>query len=343
MRSCQNCAVHTVLVDRAHAARVSLGLIIPGFVLLWLDRPELLIFAVFGSFAGMYGRSESRSVRLLHQSQGALLLLGGTAAGIALSQAHATAPTVIVAATGFALVGSLMADFFALRPEGPFYGIFALGAIAGVPAGLASPWESWGIAAGGAALAIVIGLLAAGPMTADRRALAAAVREQRARERPAAFLHAGRYVVAIAGAGSAAYVLGLGHVNWAIAGAAVTLAAADPRGRLHRGIQRVVGTSAGLAVTALVLAPGWQPRTLGVIVICLIFPTELFMSVNYAIALSFFTPMIMVMTDLAQPIGVRALVTSRGLGTMVGVLVGVAVSILIRDPRSWNGRDPDDQ
>ncbi|HZP15967.1 MAG TPA: FUSC family protein [Nocardioides sp.] len=333
--------MHAALHDRAHATRVSLGLVIPGIVLLWLDRPALLIFAVFGSFAGMYGRAESRSVRLLHQSQGALLLLGGTAVGIVLSRTHAAPPTVVVVATIFALGGSLLADFFALRPEGPFYGTFALGAIAGVSAIRATPWECWGIAAASAALAIVIGLVAADPTRPDRITVVAAVRGQRDRERQAAFLHAARYVLAIAAAGAGAYALGLGHVNWAIAGAAVTLAAADPRGRLRRGIQRVVGTLAGLAVTALVLAPGLPPRTLAIIVICLIFPTELFMSVNYALALSFFTPMIMLMTELAQPIGVRELITSRALGTMVGVVVGVVVTALVRDPRSWSGKDSD--
>ena len=339
---CQNCAVHTALADRVHAARVSLGLIVPGIVLLWIDRPALLIFAVFGSFAGMYGRADSRRMRLLHQSQGALLLLSGTAVGIVLSRTHATAPTVIAVATGFAIGGSLLADFFALRPEGPFYGTFALGAIAGVPATLASPWLCWGIAASASVLAIAIGFLG-GTSAADvRRPIVAVVRDQRDRERPAAFLHAVRYAVAIAVAGATAYVLGLGHVNWAIAGAAVTLAAADPRGRLRRGIHRVVGTAAGLGVTALVLAPGWQPRTLAVIVICLIFPTELFMAVNYALALSFFTPMIMLMTDLAQPIGVRELLTSRALGTMVGVVVGVVVTMLVRDPRAWAGPGLDD-
>lgn len=335
---CQTSSVRTALVDRAHAARVSLGLVIPGVVLLWIDRPALLIFAVFGSFAGMYGRAESRAVRLLHQSQGALLLLAGTAVGIALSRTHAAPPTVVAVATVFALGGSLLADFFALRPAGPFYGTFALGAIAGVAAIQATPWECWGIAAVSAGIAILIGLTAPEVATVDQRTIAATVRGQRERERHAAFLHAARYVLAIAAAGSAAYVLGLGHVNWAIAGAAVTLAAADPRGRLRRGIQRVIGTLAGLSVTALVLAPGLSPRTLAIIVICLIFPTELLMSVNYALALSFFTPMIMVMTELAQPIGVGELITSRALGTMVGVVVAVLVSSLVRDPRSWAER-----
>jgi hypothetical protein len=320
------------MADWAHAARVSLGLVLPGAALVIADRPELIIYAVFGSFAGMYGRAESRTLRLLHQSQGALLLLTGTVVGVLLAQAHADRPTIIVAATCFAVVGSLVADFFSLRPEGPFYGIFALGALAGTPP-LGSPVALAGIAVGSAALAVLIGLASGG--TGDPvRQLVETVREQRLRSRPGAVVHALRYAIAVAAAGSAALACGLAHVNWAIAGAAVTLAAADTRGRLLRGIHRVVGTIAGLVVTALVLAPGFSPRTLAIVVICLIFPTELFMALNYALALSFFTPMIMLMTELAEPIGMRELLEDRAFGTMLGVLVALAVSWVLRDAKT---------
>lgn len=322
------------MADRAHAARVSLGLVLPGVALLVAGRPELIIYAVFGSFAGMYGRAEARPLRLLHQSQGALLLLAGTGVGIALSQAGADRSTVLGVAVLFSVGGSLVADFFGLRPEGPFYGVFALGALAGMPADLGSPVGLGVIAAGSAALAVLIGYLGGGGGVSEGagpHALVAAVREQRLRTRHGAIAHAVRYAVAVALAGAAALALDLSHVNWAIAGAAVTLAAADSRGRLLRGIHRVVGTLAGLSVTALVLAPGLSPLTLAIVVICLLFPTELFMAVNYALALSFFTPMIMLMTELAQPIGLRELVLDRALGTMLGVVVALVVGWLVRD------------
>lgn len=324
-----------VIADWAHAARVSLGLLLPGIALLVADRPELIIYAVFGSFAGMYGRAESRTLRLLHQSQGAVLLLAGTAVGIGLARMAADALTVTVAAVLFAVVGSLLADFFSLRPDGPFYGIFALGALAGMPAGLGDPLVLFAIPAGSALLAVVIGLVS-GRTAQSAQSLAATVREQRLRSRPDAMTHAVRYAVAVAAAGAAAMACGLHHVNWAIAGAAVTLAAADSRGRLLRGIHRVVGTVTGLAVTAVVLAPAFSPRTLAIVVICLLFPTELFMAVNYALALSFFTPMIMLMTELAEPIGLGELLRDRALGTMLGVVVALLVSALVRDTASWS-------
>ena len=317
--------------EKAHAVRVSVGLMVPGLLLVAVGRPDLIIYAVFGSFTGMYGRADSRALRLLHQSQGAVLLLAGTATGIALARWHAGTVPVVVVATLFAIGGSMVADFFALRPEGPFYGVFALGALAGVPSTLTTPAVGWLIAAGAAALAILIGLGSAAASTDPGRRIHHAVRRQRVRQRSAAFVHAGRYAIAVALAGSLAHAVALGHVNWAIAGAVVTLASADPRERLRRGLHRMAGTLAGLAVTALLLLPGLSPRPLALLVILLLFPTELFMAVNYALALSFFTPMIMVMTELADPIGIKELLTTRALGTVLGVLCGLAVNYCVRD------------
>lgn len=318
--------------DRAHALRVAAGLVVPGLALVAVGRPDLIIYAVFGSFTGMYGRADSRVMRLLHQSQGALLLLSGTAIGVLLAHVHASAQLVIAAAAAFAVAGSLLADFFALRPDGPFYGIFALGAIAGVPSAVLDPVASWLLAAGGAVIAIGIGLAGGDARPITPRAVTEAFRSQRVRSRPAAVLHALRYAVAVTFAGCLALVLGLSHVNWAIAGAAVTLAAADPRGRFWRGVHRIVGTLAGLGLTALLLATGMGPRSLAVVVIVLLFPAELFMAANYTLALGFFTPMIMLMTELAAPLGVRELLESRALGTMLGVLCGFVVTFVIRDP-----------
>ncbi|WP_460365043.1 FUSC family protein, partial [Actinocorallia lasiicapitis] len=124
--------------------------------------------------------------------------------------------------------------------------------------------------------------------------------------------------------------LGLDHANWAIAAAAVPLAAADVSSRVHRGLHRLAGTFVGLGVTALLLLPHPSPAVLAVCVIALLFPTELFMARNYALALGFFTPLIMLMTDLAAPSDPVSLLFSRGIDTLVGVAVGVAVALAVR-------------
>src|SRR5665647_3463731 len=65
-----------------------------------------------------------------------------------------------------------------------------------------------------------------------------------------------------------------------------------PASGVRRGIHRSLGTFAGLAVTAalLLLQPG--TTMLAILVMLLLFPTELFMARHYGIALTFFTPAI---------------------------------------------------
>ncbi len=110
----------------------------------------------------------------------------------------------------------------------------------------------------------------------------------------------------------------------------------DLPSRVQRGIHRVFGTYAGLGVTAgvLLLHPG--TTVLVILVMALQFPAELFMVRHYGLALIFFTPVILLMTQLASPVDPMALLADRGLETLIGAVVGITVVLLIRDrlPRS---------
>lgn len=320
-----------------HAGRVAAGLLIPGLALLAAGRPDLIIFAAFGSFAGMYGRAESRALRLRHQLQAGAVLLSGVSLGGLLSACHAPPWLLVVAEAAFSFGCALVTNRLDLSPRGPFFGIFALGAIALVPAGRVEPWAGIALCAGTIAGCVLIGLTGPG-----RRAAPATGTPPCAPECGAAcaVVHAGRYAVAIAAAGAAGLLLGMDHANWAMASAAVPLAAADPRSRLHPGLRRVLdrsahrvlGTLAGLVVTALLLLPGFGAAPLALAVILLLFPTELFMSRHYGIALGFFTPLILVMTELAAPAAPVTLLTARVADTLVGVAAGIGAAVLVRAP-----------
>ncbi|MFE3956931.1 FUSC family protein [Nocardia sp. NPDC059091] len=82
--------------------------------------------------------------------------------------------------------------------------------------------------------------------------------------------------------------------------------------------------------------PHLPAALLGVLVLLLLFPTELFMARNYALALGFFTPLIMVMTDLAAPADPVQLLLDRGTDTILGVGAGICVAIATR-PRTTPG------
>lgn len=115
--------------DHWHALRVAAGLALPGALLLAAGRPELLVYSVFGSFTGTYGRGESGWLRTRHQIQAGLLLCAGVALGVTLSWLHASAWMLVVVEVAFATAGSVIADALRLRPAGPFFFIFAMGGV----------------------------------------------------------------------------------------------------------------------------------------------------------------------------------------------------------------------
>lgn len=325
------------LTDRRHAFRVVLGLLVPGLLLLVVGRPELILYAVFGSFAGMYGRLEGPRERLRHQFHGAGMLVTGVGLGTALSHGHVPAAGLVLAITAFATIGSLVTDRLRLRPGGPFFGIFALGATATVAPGLVSPWGALAICAGTAVWCMALGMSVGTTEDAHNEGLGTLP--------PGAVVHALRYALATAAAGLAGTALGLDHANWAMAAAAVPLAvvsAGEPvelAAVVHRAVHRVGGTLVGLMATALILLLEPSPTLLAAAVMVLLFPTELFMSRHYGVALGFFTPLIMLMTELAAPSEPVTMLVARGVDTVIGVAAGVAAAALVRGTRGITQED----
>jgi len=135
---------------------------------------------------------------------------------------------------------------------------------------------------------------------------------------------------------------GSGHPHWAMAAAAVPLAGADLPSRVHRGIHRIVGTFLGLAVVAVVLFPtplsplqyfpGQTAIVLAIVVVLCQFPTELFMARHYGWAMVFFTPVVLLIAQLASPMDPGVLVMERAVETFVGAVIGIAVAVLVRAP-----------
>ncbi|TDZ97353.1 FUSC family protein [Mycobacteroides salmoniphilum] len=316
--------------DHWHALRVAAGLALPGVLLLAMGRPELLVYIVFGSFAGIYGRNESGWRRAQHQIQAGTLLCMGVTLGVMLSSLRASTWVLVAVEVAFATAGSVVADTLRLRPAGPFFFLFAIGATATVPAELVAPLCAIGLCVATALLSVLIGLTGSPRETSTPYV-------QRRRLPPDTSTHALRYALAISTAGCAGLLLGFDHANWAMAAAAVPLAAIDPGRPSNRDVSRVLaraghrtaGTVAGLMLTGALLALGLPPVAVGALVIALLFPTELFMARHYALAVGFFTPLVMLMTELADPTDPFTLMLYRGLDTVIGVAAGVAAAMLV--------------
>ncbi|GAA2872026.1 FUSC family protein [Paenarthrobacter ilicis] len=325
--------------DRLSAVRVALSVAVPALVLVLMGRPDLMLYAVFGALTGMYGRNESHQLRLKHQAQAALILVGGLTIGAVLSVNHIHSWWLVLVATLFAGIGSLYADAVSLKPIGPFFGILALGACASVPTNVQLTTAVL-IGAGSALFSIVVGFAG---WARYRRWVPGAGRNVPALRGPlrqAALIHAARYSLAVSAAGAIGVLSGSGHPHWAMAAAAVPLAGADLPSRVHRGIHRIVGTFLGLVVVAVVLFPsplsplqyfpGHSAVVLAVVVILCQFPTELFMARHYGWAMVFFTPVVLLIAQLASPMDPGVLVLERAVETFVGAVVGIAVAVIVQ-------------
>jgi uncharacterized membrane protein YccC len=338
--------------DHLAALRVALSVAVPSLLLLVAGRTDLIIYAVFGALTGMYGRSEQHRLRLRHQAQAAVVLLGGVAVGLFLSVNHLHSWWLVAVEAVLAGVGSAYADRVRLKPNGPFFGILALGACASVPT--AVPWYvAMLIATGSAVFSLAVGF--SGWLRRRSRHRGGANNPQRAVGQRELLVHAARYVLAVGAAGSLGVLSGSGHPHWAMAAAAVPLAGADLPSSVRRGIHRIVGTFLGLAVTAVVLLPGpwWlagafpgqQAVLLALLVILFQFTTELFMTRHYGLAMVSFTPVILLISQLAAPIDPAVLILERGVETLVGALVGILVVVAVRrsgsrGPAALLGRGP---
>lgn len=325
--------------DHVSALRVAISVAVPSLLLLFCGRPELIIYAVFGALTGMYGRSEPHQLRLIHQLQAAFVLLIGVGVGVFLSANQLHSWWLVIVEALLAGAGSVFADKVGLKPNGPFFGVLALGACASVPTTI--PWHfALLICAGSAAFSLLVGF---GGWVRGRAWNPGAMRDVvplRGPLRQEAMVHAARYVLAVGAAGTIGLLTGSGHPHWAMAAAAVPLAGADLPSSVHRGIHRIVGTFIGLVLTAVVLFPApWAPTqffpgheiaVLAVLVIVFQFTTELFMTRHYGLAMVSFTPVILLMTQLAAPIDPYLLITERGVETLVGATVGILVVVAIR-------------
>lgn len=334
--------------DHLAALRVAVSVAVPSLLLMAAGRTDLIIYAVFGALTGMYGRNEPHQLRLRHQAQAAVVLLGGVTVGVLLSVNHLHSWWLVGVEALLAGAASVFADRVRLRPNGPFFGILALGACASVPT--AVPWyAALLIAAASAGFSLAVGF-AGWFRRRDWQPVAARTRaaETRTAAQPREILiHAVRYVLAVGAAGTAGVLSGTGHPHWAMAAAAVPLAGADLPSSVRRGVHRIVGTFVGLAVTAVVIWPvPWSLAALwtrwsvpfehhssvllALLVVVFQFTTELFMTRHYGLAMVSFTPVMLLVSQLSAPIDPGVLILERGVETLVGALMGIAVVVAVR-------------
>ena len=314
--------------DHQVAIRCGLGVGVPLLLLLAFGRVDLAIFASFGAFTGIYGRNEAHRQRFGHQLRAAALMLAVILAGALTSRLDPGAWDIVAGTTAVAGLGTLATGFWRLRPAGSLFHIFAYAAISSVP-NQPPLWQAMLVAAGTVLFSLVLGL--SGWFL--RRYRTPWEKPERPRftsaQRRAIYADAGQYALVAAIAGSIATAMGIGHNYWAMVAATVPLVGLTVRNRIHRGLQRILGTFGGLLLTALILLPGLEPWQMAVVIALLQFGAEMLIARQYALAQVVVTPLALVSTELAHPGNPLLLVSDRAVETVIGAAVGMTMVLVV--------------
>ncbi|WP_309080776.1 FUSC family protein [Zhihengliuella sp.] len=327
--------------------RCGLGIFLPLFVLLQLDRLDLSLFVVFAAFTGIYGRVVGHRPRLVRQGQvGAYMLLLILAAALAgwylvepVSQLHGQRAGIWVAVgltSVVSVITSVIAGLNRIRPAGSLFQVFAFAAISSLPAGAAAPLPiGEGMLTAGLTVLLSLLLGQAGRLLPHRRTpwrpVQQAPLDPEARRR--VWRDAVGYFVAPAGAGIVATllmpVLGTEFSYWAMVAAVVPLVGQSTRQRVARGVHRVAGTLAGLLLTAGIAALSPHPVATLLLMGLLQFAAEMFILRNYFFAQAFVTPLAILGISLTHGLD-TALLYDRLVETVIGSAVGLAVVVAPR-------------
>jgi uncharacterized membrane protein YccC len=319
------------------ALRAGVSVLVPLLVLVLAKRVEWTPYAAFGAFTSLYGRNHARAERAGMQVVAGGFLTLSVVLGVAVSSAPESRWLVVCLGALLGAAGSLASDAYRWHPPGPLFLVFALAVCAMVPAGPTTV----PIAAAVAASSVLVSLVVAhvGALRSHdpwRLPQLPAPHFRDALEAPGARAHLLRHVVALAIAGGIATGLGWQHPYWAMVAAVTVLSGPDLTSRLTRGVNRVVGTTLGLAVAAPILL--WAPQGVWAVLVIVVLQvlTELVVGRNYAVALLFITPLALMMGQLVHTAPAGPLLRDRLFETVLGALVGALVLLLVPDRlRRW--------
>lgn len=322
--------------NHAHlvAVRAAISVFVPLALLGLLGHHELSMFAAFGAFTALYGRTVDYPERAGMQIWAGGCLTVSVGLGVVVSGLEHRAVIVVLAGALLAAVVSPLSDGLGWHPPGPLFPLFAFSVCASAGQGLAQLPIALAVALGSVLFSLLVGQVGAlahrerfGAPVIRRPALLSGVAER------GAVRHLFRYVLAVTLAGGVATLIGGTHPYWAMVAAVAAMGGPDLAARLIRGVHRVVGTLLGLVLAAALLS--WYPQgfVLIVVIALLQLVTELLVGRNYALACVFITPLALAMGQLAEERPVGPLLIDRGWETALGAVIAMLILILIPSPR----------
>ncbi|WP_285106087.1 FUSC family protein [Promicromonospora sp. MEB111] len=320
------------------ALRAAASVAVPMLVLWATGHLEWSLYATFGAFTSLFGRTVPIRPRLVMQVQaGAVLVasvLVGTLIAVLASAVPGTGWVVVPVAALWATGVAIVSHRLRWHPPGPLFPVFALGACSSVPAGADRLPVALAVAV--AAVLFALALTAAfarfepGPLPAVATATGTGTATATGPEWTISH-YLVRYAAGVAVAGGIATAVG--HPYWAMVAAVVPMSAPDAAGALMRAAQRLAGTLVGVLLAWALLTAGPPPLVVIAVAALLQAGAELYVGRNYAVAMLFITPLALSMTHLAHPVPVAGLVSDRAVDTLVGVVVAVVITLLTHERR----------
>ncbi len=282
------------------ALRAGVSVLVPLLALWAFGHQEWSIYAAFGAFTSLYGRNHVHLSRTRMQATLAVLLTLATTTGVVVGLSAHRAWLAVPATALVAVGGSLVSDVQDWHPPGPLFLVFAFAACASLPSTPSDVVAALVVAGASALFSVLVGGAGSWWRSRDRRA-------------------APRFGVPVPS--RAPYTA-----------AARRFATRDLTHQVTRGLHRIVGTGLGLAVAAVLFALDPGGLLLILVIVLLQVGAELLVGRNYALALVVVTPLALLMVRVVAPTPAGTLLWDRGVETLIGVVIGLAVGWLIRRP-----------
>ncbi|MGO3152330.1 MAG: FUSC family protein [Galactobacter sp.] len=320
--------------DHFVGLRVAVGVLLPLLVLIRLDRIDLTVYAVFGSFVGIYSRAPLHTDRLTTQVKAAaltwLIILVAWFTGDAVVHGAETPTTrwwLVGITAVVASLSSVLTAYLRLRPAGSLFQVFAFAAVASVPH-QAALGEAMFTTTATMFLGLVLGQIGrVVPKYRTERVLTP-VRPFSVRMRRAIVQEGLANLVAAGLAGTVAALvadpLNMGHIYWAMVTGVVPLAGHTTGKRMVRAVHRVLGTAVGLGLMALIILLQPEPWLAVILLGCTQFAVECFVIRNYFWGMVFVTPLALIGTSLGGDLNF-AVLYDRAVETIIGLVVGLIV------------------
>jgi uncharacterized membrane protein YccC len=324
----QNFARNVKAQDVRAAIRVSLSVGIPLYTIYLVGRPDIEVFAAFGALTSLYGHSEPPLRRLETQLAAGVGLVIIIAAAAVFAALHGLDWLLALMLFAVVILTGTLGTVMKWVPRGEIFFVLALLVTAGLPIKPDELPLVIGTSVGGAAISVWLTLLAikwtggTKPVVVRLRERATAGSQELDRRR-----HGVAILIAAVGVVAAwllSLSLNIGHPYWSaliVTALIPALLAADAARRI---IRLMLGTAGGIGLSALLYSTSPVPLVLISLIVACQALAEVFVARSYAVALIFFTPLAIGMSNMGRGLPWTPLLVARvvegGIGTVVALV-----------------------